>query len=95
MVKTFRKCNSPAFKFDLNKLIKNNFNILCNVNFDSVFTAIYKTKNKKQKKTQRKFNIKLYGKNFISSLSGIKCKIWMNTFLKKNIWHEKKKDDHF
>ena len=42
----------------------------------SVFTPLNNTKK------QRKFNITLYGENFISLLTNIKFKIWRVTFLK-------------
>ena len=59
VVKNFQICNPPDFEFYLGKT---NFTIWCNVNFESVFTAI----NKKEVKTEPKLTLHHMGKMFIS-----------------------------
>ena len=60
MVKTFQKCNHPDFKFNLGKSSDKIFPLWCNVNFESVFTAI----KQKAEKNRPKINITRYG-NFL------------------------------
>ena len=43
---TFQKRNPPFFNFYLGKLNNKHFPIWCNVNFESVFSAINNTKSK-------------------------------------------------
>ena len=58
MVKTFKKCNPPDFKFYLCKVGNKTFSHMVQCYFLSVFTALNGTKK------QRKFNITPYGENF-------------------------------